>query len=1268
MKDVLISSTTSMSNDSFASESLTTECVLSSKEISYSLKSLIDIEAADYSFIDEVIAQIVSDQLQIKSLTLIKAKSIREFDDHYAKKLIIHVIYSNLTVQDHTIDIASMLITRLDQHQMILEKTWMNKINLVIDMRIDFLRFSNFNPTSQKLIALLSSNKSITKQKSLTSTHILKRSFTSITSQFSQKSLSFSQKKSSIEQLKSRDATLTSVKISKSTSGSTNIAMIETATYRMLVKRSDVKTFAVIVSEIDRLITTVENKLEEVNLHELSHVEILEEIKVKLLFEYHDYLDIFDRAMIDQLSLHRFYDHKIELTDEEMFSWSRLYQMFDHKLQKIKKYLIDHLNKEFIFFSFASYVSLILFIEKKDESLRFCVDYRKLNALIKRDRYSLSLIDETLARIQESKYLTRLNIIVAFNKLRMHSDSEDLTIFIIFFDSYKYHVMLFELTNESTFYQHYMNDVLFKYLHQFCQIYLDDIIIYSKILKKHRRHVRLILHRLREIDLQIDINKCEFHVQKIIFLELLMSIEELKMNSRKMQAVVDWSTLNNLTQMQFFIDFCNFYRRFIKNFSKIVRSMIQLIQKKIIFEWNEVCQIVFDHMKRRMIETFILRHFDQTRETILEIDSFDYVNDEVLSQYDDEEVLHSIVFYSKNMSSAECNYEIYDKELLIIIRAFEHWRLELKLTDISIEMFIDHQALISLMKDKELSRRQMRWVQKFADFNFRIMYRSDKQNIKIDALTRRADVVLRDSEDERICYQRITILTSNRMKIADLEKNISESIYKQVLETNEIDENCTLLREAIARDETQYEDIKLKNCRTQNKILYHDNQLWVSFNELLQMNLIHEVHDQSSMSHSDILRTVKIIKRNYYWSFMRKTIDRYIQNCYICQRSKTSRNKSNDLLQSLSISEQRWQNIVMNFIIDLSDSYDYNAILTVIYKLLKERHYISCITDDEDITVEKTAEMLLQWVYRSHDLSNFIVFDRDSQFIFILWKFLCKRLSIFLRLFIVYHSQIDDQSERVNQNVERYLRFFCSYMQNDWFKWLLMIEFVDNNVLSSVIFLIFFFMNKSFHSRMSFDSDIIEYESIRERLQIIRVEDIFDHMNKTLIFAREALIKTRERMMKQVNKHRKKINYKIESKMFLNERNIVTARLFKKLDDKMLDSFKITDSVDFFYKLKLSDTMHIHNVFHSELLHSVVDDSLSDQKNELSRSIVVNDENEWEIDDILNFRRYRRRLQYRVKWKSYDNDLNWYNADDDEFMNAQEMIDDFHIKYSRKAH
>ncbi len=137
VKDVLISSTMSSSNDFFVLKSLTTECVLSSNEISYSLKSLIDTEAADYSFIDELIAQNVCDHLQIESLSLIKLKSIRKFDDHYAKKLITHAIYSNLTVQDHMKRFVFMLITRLNQHQMILEKTWMNKIEIMLRSCLD---------------------------------------------------------------------------------------------------------------------------------------------------------------------------------------------------------------------------------------------------------------------------------------------------------------------------------------------------------------------------------------------------------------------------------------------------------------------------------------------------------------------------------------------------------------------------------------------------------------------------------------------------------------------------------------------------------------------------------------------------------------------------------------------------------------------------------------------------------------------------------------------------------------------------------------------------------------------------------------------------------------------------------------------------------------------------------------------------------------------------------------------------------------------------
>ncbi len=569
---------------------------------------------------------------------------------------------------------------------------------MTIDMRNDRLQFSSFEAHIKASIkahsTVLSSKKIVIEQKSSISTQILKRFISSVVTQLSEKSSSFSKIMKSFN----------SVNFASSFN-SMNIAMIETATYKSLVKQLNVTTFAIIITKIDRLLKTARNKLEDVNLQELSHEKILKEVKAKLSLKYHDYLDVFDRAMTDQLFSHCLYNHKIELIDKKTSSWSRLYHMSDYKLQKMKNYLIEHLNKDFISSSSASYASLILFVEKKDDSLRFCVDYRKLNALIKRDHYSLSLIDETLAHIQESKYLTQLNIIVAFNKLHMHSDSKDLTIFITSFDFYKYHVMSFKLINDSTFYQHYMNDVLFDYLHQFCQIYLDDIIIYSKTLKKHKWHVWLVLHRLRETDFQMNINKCKFHVQKIFFLKLLLFIEELKMNLRKVQVVVEWSTSTNLTQMQFFVDFCNFYRRFIKNFSKIVRSLIQLTQKKMIFEWDQACQTIFDHMKKRMTEVSILRHFDQNRKTILEINSFNYVDDDILSQYDDEETLHSMIYYSKNLSFAECNYEIYDKKLLAIIQTFKHWWSELKLTELLIKMFTDHQALTSLMKDKKLSRR-----------------------------------------------------------------------------------------------------------------------------------------------------------------------------------------------------------------------------------------------------------------------------------------------------------------------------------------------------------------------------------------------------------------------------------------------------------------------------------------------------------------------------------------------------------------------------------
>ncbi len=152
----------------------------------------------------------------------------------------------------------------------------------------------------------------------------------------------------------------------------------------------------------------------------------------------------------------------------------------------------------------------------------------------------------------------------------MSSESKNLTTFVTFFDIYKYRVMLFKLINELTFLQHYINDVLFDCLHKFCQTYLNDILIYNKILKEHKTHVKEVLNKFREVDLQININKYEFKIQKISFLELLIFINDLRMNFWKVDVIWSWKVLQSLTHVQIFIDFCNFYRWFIKNFSKII--------------------------------------------------------------------------------------------------------------------------------------------------------------------------------------------------------------------------------------------------------------------------------------------------------------------------------------------------------------------------------------------------------------------------------------------------------------------------------------------------------------------------------------------------------------------------------------------------------------------------------------------------------------------------------------------------------------------------
>ena len=209
------------------------------------------------------------------------------------------------------------------------------------------------------------------------------------------------------------------------------------------------------------------------------------------------------------------------------------------------------------------------------------------------------------------------------------------------------------------------------------------------------------------------------------------------MDPAKVQTILEWQRPRHLKELQAFIGFCNFYRRFIKGYSNILRPLTALTKKDRIYEWTDECQKAFEDLKATVTSVSILRHFDRTKTSYVETDSSDYVASGVLSQKDDEGILHPVAFFSKKLVPAECNYEIYDKELLAIIRCFEAWRPELEGTDLPIQVLTDHKSLEYFMTTKKLTRRQARWAEFLAGYNFQVTYRPRKQNDKADALTRR---------------------------------------------------------------------------------------------------------------------------------------------------------------------------------------------------------------------------------------------------------------------------------------------------------------------------------------------------------------------------------------------------------------------------------------------------------------------------------------------------------------------------------------------------
>jgi hypothetical protein len=988
--------------------------------------------------------------------------------------------------------------------------------------------------------------------------------------------------------------------------------------------------------------------------------------RTKLPPEYWKFLPVCDRKEADKLPPLRGpgTDHKIELeknpdgTDKQP-PWGPLYNMSRDELLVLRKTLTELLDKGFIRVSHSPAASPVLFVSKKGSAgLRFCVDYRALNLITRKDRYPLPLIRETLNNISKAKWFTKVDIIAAFNKLRIREGDEWLTAFRTRFGLFEWLVTPFGLANAPSTFQRYINWVLREFLDDFASAYVDDILIYTNgSLAQHRQHVGTVLEKLMGAGLQIDIEKSEFHVQSTKYLGFIIEAGKgLRMDPEKIKAIKEWAKPTSVKGVRGFLGFANFYRRFIKDFSTLCGPLTDLTKTSNgPFYWTSAAELAFEALKAIFSSAPMLAQWDPDRETVLETDCSGWAAGAALMQYDDDGQLRPVAFFSKKLSPAECNYEIYDKEMLAVIVALKEWRAELKSVT-SFKIITDHKNLEYFMTARHLSERQMRWSLVLSEFNYQLAYRPGKLAVVPDALSRRDQDIPQGVDDDRTKARYTQLLKPEVIQIspaiteeADAEESNSLSTDLQKLwdETVSKDKRYQDIREAVKREDRllpiEYRDLRVSmadlSIGLDNALLYR-NRRWVPDSEPLQTSLVQQLHDSVLTGHPGKEGLIAILRRRYHWPYMTLTVRQFVRNCMSCGRNTVWRNRTQGLLQPLPIPDRVWSEISMDYIVDLPRTKSGKRhILVITDRLGKGPMFIPC----KNLEGKTLARKFIKHYLPHHSLPRAITSDRGDQFVKGIWGEICNILNIKQRLSTAYHPQTDGSTERMNQTLEEYLRHFCNHYQNDWDEFLPLAQIAISSRDANATGMSPFFLTHGYHPNTAegFNPELVASGATTDARK--SAQAVVNKLKSATNLAQTLMAHAQQLQEDIANRKRDPApTFEPGDRVWLDLRNIQLDRPKKKIAEQHAIYTVLKRISPGAYRLNTPS--EIHNVFPVSLLKPVAQDPLPSQIQDDVQppAILVDGEEEYGIEYIESHRTIRgrgrggpKKRQYLCKWKGY---------------------------------
>jgi hypothetical protein len=581
--------------------------------------------------------------------------------------------------------------------------------------------------------------------------------------------------------------------------------------------------------------------------------------------------------------------------------------------------------------STSPWCSPVVLVKKKDGSIRFCVDYRKLNMVTVKDVYPLPRIDEMLDRLGQTRYFSTMDLASGYWQIEVDEKEKSKTAFSTGQGLYEFNVLPFGLTGAPSTFQRIMDYILMDVPH--AMVYIDDIIVYSVSFDQHLTDLRLVFKHIRAAGLKLKLKKCAWAKAQASFLGHQLSAAGIRPDPANIEKVKDFPRPRTVKHIQQFLGLASYYRRFIPGFAEKAAPLHSLVKKDQGFVWQEAQQAAFDWLKQKLIEPPIITFPDFRLGFILQTDASSQALGAILNQKDSDGREHVIAYASRTLRKHEKNYSATELELLAVVWSLKHFRHYVY--GKPIELHTDHAPLKWLMSHKDTSSRLIRWAMQLQEYDLNINYKPGKQNTNADALSRIPQ------QAHCVCAIMRPLPLTDALREHQIEDAEIKIIY-EYLHTKSIPASCPPpLRKHLYSNGDRYQ--------FHQDLLHYRSPygLAVVIPQPFRDQLILERHDGHFGGHLSAGKVIPKLRIRYHWRTLKKDVIKWCKTCQVCAARKPPHRYIKAPLQPLKVGGP-FDRIAMDILGPLPLTQNGNKyILICIEYLTKYAEYLPSLTNEQ---------------------------------------------------------------------------------------------------------------------------------------------------------------------------------------------------------------------------------------------------------------------------------------------------------------------------------